>query len=132
MALSRIWSAFIIVAISVGLFQYFSGDKNIFSRMVSGRSDEAYDVVYYQMIGSPESAGYTSKNAFGEFLGGYGYKPGDSAQPAGVLITDNLANDSVRVLKTANPQLKVFTYRTIQSQLVKKADGIIETCKSAV
>jgi spore maturation protein SpmA/spore maturation protein SpmB len=132
MALSRIWSAFIIVAIGVGLFQYFSGDKNIFSRMVSGRADEAYDVVYYKMLGSPENAGYTSKNAFGEFLGTYGYKLSDSTQPAAVLITDNLSHDSVRVLQAANPQVKVFTYRSIQSQLVKKSDGIIETCKSAV
>jgi spore maturation protein SpmA/spore maturation protein SpmB len=41
MALSRIWAAFIIVAIGAASFQYiFSGNKDIYSRMVVGKSGD--------------------------------------------------------------------------------------------
>ncbi len=41
MALSRIWAAFIIVAISAASFQYiFSGKKDIYSNMVVGKSGD--------------------------------------------------------------------------------------------
>ncbi len=43
MALSRIWSAFILIAIGVATYQFFfvSGHENIFSWMVVGKSDDA-------------------------------------------------------------------------------------------
>ncbi len=133
MALSRIWSAFIIVAISVAAFQYFFSDnQQIFSRMVVGKADDPYDSVSYIMVGVPQQAGYTSRESFTGFVGAYGYRPANAPDQASVLIADDLNNDSVRLLQAANPALKVFTYRSIQSRLVKKADGIIETCKSAV
>src|SRR5687767_9175231 len=108
MALSRIWSAFIIVAIGVGLYQYFSGEKNIFTRMVTGRADEAYETVTYMMIGSPEKAGYTSRAAFADYLAGYGYKAADSAQVPSVVISDHPANDSVRMLQSVHPSVKIY------------------------
>ena len=40
MALSRIWAAFIIIAIIAASFQYFSGGKDIYSRMVVGKSGD--------------------------------------------------------------------------------------------
>ena len=51
MALSKIWSAFIIVAITVAAFKYILGDAQIFSRMVVGRADDPYDSVSYVMAG---------------------------------------------------------------------------------
>lgn len=132
MALSRIWSAFIIVAIAVALFRSLLGDGQIFSRMVVGKADDPYDSVYYTTTGSPKSAGYTSEEAFTSFVGGYGYSRSDSAHRATVLVTDNPQSDSARMLVAANPALKVYSYRSIQNRLTKKADGIIETCKSAV
>lgn len=125
MALSRIWSAFIIIAITVAGYKcFFAGDKNMFSRMVTGKADDAYDTVYYQMAGAPQTAGFISAEAFTRYVAAYGYKLSDSIHPATVLITDN----STHAATTAN----VFTYSSIQSKLTKKADGIIETCKSAV
>ena len=54
MALSRIWSAFIIIAISVAAFKYFSAkDKSIFARMVTGKVDDAFDTVYYRAVNTP-------------------------------------------------------------------------------
>ncbi|HEY0731688.1 MAG TPA: nucleoside recognition domain-containing protein, partial [Chitinophagaceae bacterium] len=132
MALSRIWSAFIIVAILVALFRMFTGDEQIFSRMVIGKADEAYDSVYYQMVGSEKSAGITSKEGFANYLSGYGYTPADSAHPPSVIIAENESSDSVRLIQAANSSARVYTYRSIQNKLVKKADGIIETCKTAV
>jgi spore maturation protein SpmA/spore maturation protein SpmB len=40
MALSRIWAAFIIIAVCAAMFQYFSGGKDIYSRMVTGKSGD--------------------------------------------------------------------------------------------
>ena len=131
MALSRIWSAFIIVAIVMASVKALSGDKTIFSRMVTGSAADPYDSVNYVMTGSPASAGITSKEGFAKYLLGYGYRQADSTHPLQVIITDNLSSDSARLLQN-NANIKTYTYRSIQHKLVKKADGIIETCKSAV
>src|SRR5438128_6045051 len=110
MALSRIWSAFIIVAVIVAGFKaYFGGNSNIFSQMVVGKADDAYDTVRYIMTGSPQKAGIASKDDFVKYLAGYGYVPAPSAAAAQVIITDSDTNDSARVFKSGNPSLKVFT-----------------------
>lgn len=133
MALSRIWSAFIIIAIVVGGFKlYFSNDSQIFSRMVTGKSDDAYDSVSYIMAGKPEKFGFASRTAFSKFIEGYGYIKKDSVKQASVLIIDDVKADTVAAIRAQNPSIQIFTYRSIQPKLVKKADGIIETCKSAV
>lgn len=131
MALSRIWSAFIIVSILVALIKLFGGDQAIFSRMVVGKADDPYDSVYYVMNGSPEREGIRSKADFMKNLAAYGYVLRDSAGKASVLITNA---DSLGAMKQryAGLPLQYYTYRTIQGRLSKKADGIIETCKSAV
>ena len=133
MALSRIWSAFIIVAVLVAASKaFFFGDSDIFSRMVVGKADDAYDTTRYVMIGSPENAGTMSRETFTNHLHSYGYVAADSAHAASVIISDNTAADSVALLKSVNPDIAVYTYNSTQSKLIKKADGIIETCKSAV
>ena len=133
MALSRIWSAFIIIAIVVAGFKLnFSNDSQIFSRMVTGKSDDAYDSVSYTMAGKPEKFGFASRTAFSKFIEGYGYIRKDSVKQASVLIIDDVKSDSANIIRALNPSIQIFTYRTIQSKLVKKSDGIIETCKSAV
>lgn len=129
MALSRIWAAFILIAISVAGYKcFFSGDEDIFTRMVTGRSDDSYETVYYSIAGSPEG----TKEDFTTHISNYGYVLADPANTATVIITDDPASDSARILQAQYPSAKIFTYRTIQSQLVKKVDGIIETCKTAV
>lgn len=130
MALSRIWSAFIIIAILVAAYRSVRGDEQIFSRMVVGKASDPYDSVYYVPLGSPATLGL-SRN-FPNLLQEYGYVPADSAHKATVLLTDRLDNDTINAVKSTNPGIKVFTYRTIQSRLERKTDGIIETCKTAV
>src|SRR5687767_10117977 len=132
MALISFWSAFTLIPILVVAFKSFSGDEKIFNRMVVGKADEPYDSVHYVLIGAPEKEGFGSRESFSKFLGGYGYNLKDSVQQATVLIAANENADSVKLLKAVNPNLAVYTYRSVQNKLVRKADGIIETCKSAV
>src|SRR5215204_5203269 len=107
MALSRIWSAFIIIGILVAAVRMMAGDKNIFNRMVVGKSSDPYDSVYYVAIGSPLNQRLSPRYA--EFLREYAYVKKDSAHQASVLLTDNLLHDSVNTLKAANPALKIYT-----------------------
>ncbi len=130
MALSRIWSAFIIIAIGVALFKMIGGDEKIFSRMVVGKSSDAYDPVYYTLSGSAQNAGFSSSEAFQTYIKAYGYVPSDSANAPTVLIAETEQNAAT--FQTQYPNIKVYTYRSIQSKLTKNADGIIETCKTAV
>lgn len=130
MVLSRIWSAFIIVAVVVAGIRMMSGDKKIFTRMVVGKSSDKYDSVYYVAIGSPLNQKLSPKYA--EFLREYGYAKKDSAQKATVLLTDNLTHDSINILKATNPALQVYTYVSVQKKLERKVDGVIETAKNAV
>lgn len=133
MALSRIWSAFILTAVFVASFKaVFWGDRQIFTQMVVGKADDVYDTVRYATVGSPLSAGFNSRETFAKYLSGYGYLPADSAHPANVVIANEVTADSVSLLKSGNPTVPVFTYRSVRSRLIKKADGIIETSKSAV
>jgi spore maturation protein SpmA/spore maturation protein SpmB len=130
MALSRIWSAFIIIAFLVAGISMFNGDEKIFTRMVVGKSSDKYDSTFYFAIGSPVSQKLSPKYA--DFLKEYGYYKTDSIKKASVLLTDNLSADSVNLTHAINPALKIFTYVSVQKKLVRKVDGIIETAKNAV
>ena len=130
MVLSRIWSAFIIIAVIVAGIRMIGGDKQIFNRMVVGKSSDPYDSVYYVAVGSPLKQNLSPK--YEAFLREYGYVRRDSAHKATVLLTDDLQHDSVNILKTANPSLDPYTYLSIQGKLERKTDGIIQTAKNAV
>jgi spore maturation protein SpmA/spore maturation protein SpmB len=130
MALSRIWSAFIIIAILVAGIRMAGGDEKIFTRMVVGKSSDKYDSTFYFAVGSPLTQKLSPKYA--DFLKEYGYFKVDSVNKASVLLTDNIAADSVNLIKNLNPSIKTFTYISVQKKLVRKVDGIIETAKNAV
>jgi spore maturation protein SpmA/spore maturation protein SpmB len=130
MVLSRIWSAFVIIAIAVAAMRMIGGDEKIFSRMVVGRSTDKYDSVFYATVGSPVNMNLSAKYA--DFLKEYGYHKADSAHRPTVLLADNLASDSVAIIRSANPGIKEFTYLSVQRKLERKVDGIIETAKNAV
>jgi spore maturation protein SpmA len=100
--------------------------------MVVGKADDPYDTVRYVMVGSPANTGIISREGFARYLSGYGYVAADSAHPATAIISDNVNSDSILLIKGQNHNIPVYTYKSVQSRLVKKADGIIETCKSAV
>ena len=91
MVLSRIWSAFILIAILVAGIRMFNGDTKIFTRMVVGKSSEKYDSTFYIGIGSPQNLELSPKYA--DFLKEYGYYKTDSIGQAMVVLTDNLKHD---------------------------------------
>ena len=130
MALSRIWSAFIIIAVLVAGIRMFSGDEKIFTRMVVGKSSDKYDSTFYYGIGSPLTQKLSPKYA--DFLKEYGYYKTDSVNRASIILTDNLAHDSVNILSAANRAVTTYSYISVQKKLVRKVDGIIETAKNAV
>ena len=131
MALSRIWSAFIIIAILVAGIKCIvvDGQRDIFSRMVTGKSDDAYN---YYAIGAPTGTKYATTDSFSKAVEPFAYKRKDKPEDANTLLTDNMTADSVKILKAKYPTLRVFTYAQVLNRLQKPIDGIIETCKVAV
>jgi spore maturation protein SpmA len=104
MALSRIWSAFIIIAIGLACVKGFvfpdKGNKNIFTNMVTGKSADTIKV-----------------------------KTLDSAQVDAAIVTAIAAKkiDTTNGLSTfRNGAGKYVTYK------IQTADGVVETCKTAV
>ncbi len=76
MALSRIWSAFILVSILVAVFKWITWhDTDIFNRMVVGKSDDSYG---YYMIGEPTNAGI-SKDSFVRKMSIANFSPKDNS-----------------------------------------------------
>lgn len=130
MALSKIWSAFIVIAILVAGIRMLTGDQKIFTRMVVGKSSDKNDSLFYAGIGSPSnqrlSSGYT------DFLKEYGYFKADSLHQPTVLLTDDMNRDSVKMLQATYPGIKTYTYVSVQKKLQRNVDGIIETAKNAV
>jgi spore maturation protein SpmA/spore maturation protein SpmB len=128
MALSRIWSAFILIAVLVAGYKCFvGGDKQILTRMVTGKSDDAYDTTYYRIVAADTNTGYPSVAAFTKHLANYGYVQEDSLHVATVAISGS-NNTPVAGFTGDN----VYTYKSIQNKLTRRADGMIETCKTAV
>ena len=130
MALSRIWSAFVIIAVLVGTIRMVGGDEKIFTRMVVGKSSDKYDSVFYAQVGLPQNQNLSPR--YGDFLKEYGYFPADSTHRPTVILTDNLSADSARLVQTAYPDARLFTYVTVQGMLRRNVDGVIETAKNAV
>lgn len=102
MALSRIWSAFIIVAVLVAGFRFAfqPGQEKIFNQMVTGKGT---DTAYARTVDSAALPAYVVQQL----------------QQDKTAIWDN-----DRVVKTGEGQYRVF--RLLPS------NGIIETCKGAV
>lgn len=102
MALSRIWSAFILIAILAATLQLFSGSgrQDIYSRMVTGKAGDTSHTVYY-------APGLVPPALAQKLAGQDTYRQGEE-----------------RIRKLDNGQ--VLQYRE------QGADGILATCKTAV
>lgn len=102
MALSRIWAAFIIVAIIAAGIQYlFSKDeKDIYNKMVVGRSGDTSRTIIYDSAHVPQDVA------------------------AALSSSKEIKKGEYKFVTT--PDNKVISYRE------QSADGIIATCKSAV
>ena len=132
MALSRIWSAFILVAIFIAGYNFlFNKSKDdIFSRMVSGTAKDEYK---YAVIGD---------SAYGTRLKGemkdYGFvlQSGTGKdtidKETRYLVTENAAADTVLKIQKKYSSIRVVTASYMLGKKQKPVDGIIETCWTAV
>lgn len=101
MALSKIWSAFIIVAILVALVRITATDhKTIFSSMVTGKTGDTIKL-----------------------------KKADTATLSALQLHQL---DSLKSLPAGKQAIVRTSDRQLQYFEIQSADGIIETCKSAV
>ncbi len=102
MALSRIWSAFIIIAILVGSYKLFlrNDNKSIFSTMVTGKSGDTIKISNTDTL-------FASKEILRSLDTNKSYTSGD-----------------IKMIKGGDGTLLSFR--------IQSADGVIETCKFAV
>jgi spore maturation protein SpmA len=131
MALSRIWSAFIIIAVLVASFKTFfiTGQDETFGRIFTGSAKDEYSFI---AIGSPSGFGTTSIDSFALAVKPFGFIRKDKVEDSKFLITDNPTADTVKRLLLKNSLLRVVSYDYIKKRRIKPIDGILETCKSAV
>ena len=132
MALSRIWSAFILVAIFIAGYNFlFNKSKDdIFSRMVSGTAKDEYK---YAVIGD---------SAYGTRLKGemkdYGFvlQSGTGKdtidKETKYLVTENAAADTVLKIQKKYSSIRVVAAAYMLGKKQKPVDGVIETCWTAV
>ena len=131
MALSRIWSAFIIIAVLMAGYKCFfvDGQNDVFTRMVTGKADEVNN---YVIIGDIKSIPDTSITNFSSKVGNFAFSNDYKPKDLNTIITDDLHADTVNSLKQKFPLAKVYTFKQVCNRLQKPVDGIIETCKTAV
>jgi spore maturation protein SpmA/spore maturation protein SpmB len=127
MALSRIWSAFIIVAILIAGYNYVAnkGRDDIFIRMVSGTSKDEFKVV--SVLDSTSSAGISAQ------MKDYGYNFQQEAdKETRYIISDDVNRDSALKLQAKFASARIVGTDFILARKQKPVDGVIETCWTAV
>jgi hypothetical protein len=109
MALSRIWSAFIVIAIGVAVYQWLGkGNEVIFNRMVVGKADDKFTYVPVGAYNGDTSA--KAIKSFGETYEPFGFVRDEKLKTFKYIITDDVHSDTVKALKKINPGAFVYTY----------------------
>lgn len=127
MALSRIWSAFIIVALSVACFQFFfnSSRDDIFGRLVTGTSKDEFKFV--SVSDSASTADITRQ------MKEYGYVfQKEADKETKYIIAGSAGSDSANTIQSRFPAARIVEPGYILGKKQKPVDGIIATCKAAV
>jgi spore maturation protein SpmA/spore maturation protein SpmB len=127
MALSRIWSAFIIVAVFVAGYNFFVNKSrdDIFIRMVSGTSKDEFKVA--SLLDSVTTAELNKQ------MKEYGYIfQKETDKETKYIIADNFTHDSAVALQGKFTAARIVGTGYILGRKQKPIDGIIETCWTAV
>ncbi len=127
MALSRIWSAFIIIALLVASYHFVFDDSrdDIFGRMVTGTSKDEYKFV--SILDSTSTANLAKDMA------AYGYTLQTTIdKETKYIISNKLLNDSALKLQSKFTAARVVESSFFAGRKQKMMDGIIGTCKTAV
>ena len=127
MALSRIWSAFIIIALSVAAFHFIFNNSrdDIFGRMVTGTSKDEFKFV--SVLDSFSNADIINQ------VKDYGYSfQKEADKETKYIIADRLTNDSASKIQSKFPAIRIVGAAYILGKKQKPVDGVIATCKAAV
>lgn len=130
MTLSKIWSAFIIISITVASIKaiFIDGNSDIFAKMVTGTSA---DKTYYYPVGNPGIDTFTTIQSFNTAVSKYGFEATDDLSKA-KFIAGNKNSNEVNALLQTNPDIKIRSFKSIYQTKTRPVDGIIETAKFAV
>ncbi len=132
MALSRIWSAFIIVAIFIAGYNFIFNNSrdDIFIRMISGTSKDEYK---YAVVGD-SAYGARIKAEIKDY--GFVFQTGTGKdtidKETKYLVTENAGVDTVKKIEKKYPAIRVVTSAYMLGKKQKPVDGVIETCWTAV
>ncbi|HMX38149.1 MAG TPA: nucleoside recognition domain-containing protein [Ferruginibacter sp.] len=127
MALSRIWSAFIIIAISVAGYHFFfnSSRDDVFSRMMTGTSKDEFK--YVSLLDSASTAGIHAQ------MKDYSYVLQKEAdKETRYILADASLQDSAARIQSKFAASRIVTASYILGRKQKPIDGVIETCWTAV
>ncbi|MES2848666.1 MAG: nucleoside recognition domain-containing protein [Bacteroidota bacterium] len=127
MALSRIWSAFIIVALLVAAFHFTfnSSRDDIFGRLVTGTAKDEFK--YVSVLDSFSTADINKQ------MKDYGYVlEKEAGKDTKYIIADRLTNDSASVIQSKFPAIRIVEPDYILGKKQKPVDGVIATCTAAV
>ena len=132
MALSRIWSAFIIVALTVAGVQFIINNSrdDIFGRMVTGTAKDEFK---YVAIGDVTRYGRPSIDSFATEMSEFGFKKQDKVtEDTKFIVTDNVKSDTIATLTKQYASARPVEYSYIIGKKQKPVDGVIATCAVAV
>ena len=131
MALTRIWSAFIIIAVLMAGYKciFVDGQNDVFTRMVTGKADEVYN---YVAIGDIKTLKDSSRKNFTSQAENFAFSGDFKEKDLNTIITDESGTDTVKALQKKFPFTKLYSFRQAANRFQKPVDGIIETCKTAV
>lgn len=127
MTLTKIWAAFVMIAFLLGTYRMVNGDEKIFMRMITGKSTDKNDSTFYVAAGDPARLGLSS--GYSTFLADYSFYPANEPSKATYLLTDQ--QTLIDSISNLYPHLQVYSFIAIQTKLVKRVDGVIETAKNA-
>jgi spore maturation protein SpmA/spore maturation protein SpmB len=127
MALSRIWSAFIIVALLVASYHFLFNNSrdDIFGRMVTGTSKDEYKFV--SLLDSASTA------TIAKDMKDYGYTLQTAIdKDTKYILSDKATTDSATKLQSKFAAARVVVADYITNRKQKMMDGVIATCGTAV
>jgi spore maturation protein SpmA/spore maturation protein SpmB len=127
MALSRIWSAFIIIALLVATFTFISKNSrdDIFGRMVSGTSKDEFK--YVSLLDS------TATQKLQADMKDVGYVLQKEADKEIKYLVATQKTDAAAIAMQARfPSARIVEESYLAGRKQKPVDGVIATCKTAV
>ncbi len=127
MALSRIWSGFIIIAFLVGSYHFLfnSSRDDIYGRMVTGTSKDEFKFV--SVLDSSSTVSITKE------MKEYNYSfQKEADKETKYIIADRLTNDSALKIQAKFTSARIVSPNYLIGRKQKTMDGVIATCKTAV